>query len=233
MFLEKMKLQELLQGQKEAFNKADAVVAAVEKAGRDFTSAEKTEYEGHMASARAFTPVIHKKQVQNTISQMMDGKGALIIDGGRRAELPNERMFSEDYRAAFYDYVSSNGQKQSAALYEGSGSAGGFTVPVTVEGQVVPLAPTDMGVRAIASVIPTAMDLKIPRATTISTAAGKAEGTGSGANVFTESEPVLDQFTLSAFMAGVLHQISWELAQDVPSFQSFAVGDNAVGSATL
>ena len=28
-----------------------------------------------------------------------------------------------------------------------------------------------------------------------------------------------------AFMAGILHQISWELAQDVPSFQQFAVGD--------
>ena len=87
------------------------------------------------------------------------------------------------------------------------------------------LAPTDMGVRAIASVIPTAMDIKIPRATTISTAVGKAEGTGSGSNLFAESEPTLDQFTLSAFMAGVLHQISWELAQDVPSFQQFAVGD--------
>jgi HK97 family phage major capsid protein len=96
---------------------------------------------------------------------------------------------------------------------------------VVVEGQVVPLAPIDMGVRAIASVIPTNMDIKIPRATTISTAAGKAEGTGSGSNLFTESEPTLDQFTLSAFMAGVLHQISWELAQDVPSFQQFAVGD--------
>jgi HK97 family phage major capsid protein len=35
----------------------------------------------------------------------------------------------------------------------------------------------------------------------------------------------LDQFTLSAFMAGLSHTISWELAQDVPSFQQFAVGD--------
>jgi HK97 family phage major capsid protein len=82
-----------------------------------------------------------------------------------------------------------------------------------------------MGVREIATVIPTAMDIKIPRATTISTAAAKAEGVGDGLNVFTESDPVLDQFTLSAFMAGLTHEISWELAQDVPSFQQFAVGD--------
>jgi HK97 family phage major capsid protein len=69
------------------------------------------------------------------------------------------------------------------------------------------------------------MDLKIPRATTISTATAKAEGDGTGTNVFTESEPTLDQVTLSAYMAGVLHQISWELAQDVPSFRAFAVSD--------
>jgi HK97 family phage major capsid protein len=225
MSLANMSLQELMQGAKAALVKADAVVAVAEKAGRDFTTAERTEYESHMAASRAFQPEIHKRNVQNTIYNMFDGKGQLLIDGGRRAELPGQRIFSEDYRAAFYDYVSSNGEKQQAALYEGSGSAGGFTVPVTVEGQVVPLAPPDTGVRSIATVIPTAMDIKVPRATTISTSTAKAEGDGTGTNLFQESEPVLDQFTLSAFMAGVLHQISWELAQDVPSFQQFAVGD--------
>jgi HK97 family phage major capsid protein len=69
------------------------------------------------------------------------------------------------------------------------------------------------------------MDIKIPVATAISTATAKSEGDGTGSNLFTESEPTLAQITLSAFMAGVLHQISWELAQDVPAFQEFAVGD--------
>ena len=81
-----------------------------------------------------------------------------------------------------------------------------------------------MGVRAIASVIPTAMDIKVPRAISFSTAALKVES-GSSVNTFTESDPTLDQFTLSAFMSGVTHTISWELAQDVPSFQQFAVSD--------
>jgi HK97 family phage major capsid protein len=82
-----------------------------------------------------------------------------------------------------------------------------------------------MGVREVATVIPTVSDIKVPRATTISAAAAKAEGIGNGANLFLESDPILDQFTLSAFMAGLTHTISWELVQDVPSFQSFAVGD--------
>jgi HK97 family phage major capsid protein len=95
---------------------------------------------------------------------------------------------------------------------------------VTVDQQIVPLAPTDRGVRSIATVIPTSHDIKIPRATTISTAAAKAES-GASTNLFTESEPVLDQFTLSAFMSGLTHIVSWELMEDVPSFQTFAIGD--------
>jgi HK97 family phage major capsid protein len=221
-----MKFSELMQQQKHALNKADSIVQAAMSAGRDLTATEQLDYDTSMAAYKAIAPEVNRLRAKNTIRNMVGPNGAIIIDGGRRTEInPGERMLSEDYRTAFFDYVASNGQKVGAALYEGSGSAGGYTVPLTVEGQVVPLAPSDMGVRAIASVIPTAMDIKIPRATAISTAAGKAEGTGNGSNVFTESEPTLDQFTLSAFMAGVLHQISWELAQDVPSFQSFAVSD--------
>jgi HK97 family phage major capsid protein len=141
------------------------------------------------------------------------------------ARTPALTHLSADYTSAFREYVSSNGQKQQAALYEGAGSSGGFAVPVIVEGQVVPLAPTDTGVRSIASVIATSSDVKIPVATTISTASGKLEGDGTGSNLFQESEPTLAQFTLSAYMMGVLHQISWELAQDVPSFQAFAISD--------
>ena len=212
---------------------------------RDMTAAENTAYNAKAGRALCLEEHIREVRGANTLvtglggdfTKLLSGsnfdgameRGATLIDGSPR----QKHVLSMDYRAAFTEYMPSNGTKISAALYEGSNPAGGFIVPVVVEGQVVPLAPTDMGVRAIASVIPTAMDIKIPRATTISTAAGKAEGTGNGANLFTESEPVLDQFTLSAFMAGVLHQISWELAQDVPSFQQFAVGDMLLGSATL
>src|SRR5579862_5597874 len=99
-----------------------------------------------------------------------------------------------------------------------------WAVPVVVDGQVVPLAPTEMGVRTIAKVIPTAMDIRVPRATAFSTAAPKAES-GSADNFFAESDPTLDQFTLSAYMSGVTHTCSWELLQDVPTFQQFAITD--------
>ncbi|MDR5729805.1 MAG: phage major capsid protein [Terriglobia bacterium] len=216
---------ELKKQQRYALQKAEAVMHTAEEAGRDMTASEQLEYETHMAAYEAITPKVKDWEAQNSIRKLMGPTGAILIDGGRRVEIPGQRVLSEGYKAAFFDYVSSNGQKLNAALYEGSGSAGGFIVPVTVEGQVVPLAPTDRGVREIATIIPTAMDMKLPRQITISTAAGKSEGDGTGANLFTESEPSLEQFELSAFMAGLQHVISWELAQDVPAFQQFAVGD--------
>ena len=233
-----MTLQELKQSYQQHTHAAEGIflTAATEK--RDYTASESRDYEQHMDRAKEMHEQIKALESKNTILSMIGPGGvpmwvhdpeAKAPTGGPVAHSPFVRgsgpQLSSDYREAFHAYLGSNGTKMSAALYEGSNPAGGFIVPVVVEGQVVPLAPTDMGVRSIATVLPTAWDLKIPRATTISTAAGKAEGTGSGVNVFTESEPVLDQFTLSAFMAGILHQISWELAQDVPSFQQFAMGD--------
>jgi HK97 family phage major capsid protein len=132
---------------------------------------------------------------------------------------------SAEYVQAFSEWLGSRGANtMNAALYEGSGSAGGFTVPSVVDGQIVPLAPQDFGVRKLATVMPTAYDIKIPRATTISTAAAKAES-GASTNLFASSDFALDQFTLSAFMAGLQHVVSWELLADVPAFQAFCVSD--------
>jgi HK97 family phage major capsid protein len=237
-----MTLHEMKLNQKEALEKANAIIAAAETAGRGITEAEQASYNTEMDNFRGFSAAVSAREEQNTILSLFknglpiwetggagaNGSGLPAPRAGQaapaRPDSPVKRL-TADYCEAFGEYLSSNGHKVSAALYEGSNPAGGFAVPVVVDGQVVALAPTDMGVRAIASVIPTAMDIRIPRATAISTATAKAEGTGNGSNVFTESEPTLDQFTLSAFMAGVLHQISWELAQDVPSFQQFAMAD--------
>ena len=134
------------------------------------------------------------------------------------------RHLSAEYADSFYDWIGSRGARESAALYEGSGPAGGFVVPSVVDQQIVPLAPGDMGVRSIATVVPTSMDIRVPRQITFSTAAAKAES-GAASNSFTESEPTLDQFPLSAFMAGLTHICSWELLEDVPSFSAFALGD--------
>lgn len=176
----------------------------------------------------------------NSIRRMQGPGGTLFTDNGPR---PNGgRVLGVEDARAFHRYVASGGRDIDAllidsaesfgggfalpspaafaALYEGSNAAGGYAVPITVDDQIVPLAAKEMSVRRIAQVIPTSMDIKVPTKSAFSTATAKAETSS-----FTESEPTLGQFTLSAFMAGVLQEISWELAQDVPAFQAFAVDD--------
>ena len=212
---------------------AESIIKVAEDAHRDLTPAEAMDVDTAMTAVRALAPQIKEWEGKNTLrGQMVNGMILPGTDGGRRfgAE-KQERHLTAEYANDFFTYVSSRGANIGAALYEGSAPAGGYVVPSIVDQQIVPLAPSDMGVRTIATVIPTTMDIRIPRHTVFSTSAAKAEGTGNGSNLFQESEPVLDQFTLSAFMAGLQHIISWELAQDVPSFQSFAVIDMLLAQA--
>ncbi len=209
-----------------ALNKAENIMNAADAANRKLTDSEQQEYDTAMTAVDALTPLIAKRQKQSTMQQFFTN-GQLVPAGGnlRHARTPDAPVvLSEDYYNDFHTWIGTRGQQVGAALYEGSGPAGGYTVPVIVSGEVIPLAPNEMGVRSIAQVVPTATDIKVPRAASFGTAAGKAESGGSD-NFFTESDPTLEQFTLSAFMAGIAHTCSWEILQDVPSFQQFAVTD--------
>src|SRR5581483_1102302 len=221
-----MNLMEVRQDRQHALDKADRILKAAESAKRVLTADESREIDNQMLVARTLETKIKSVQSKNTITDILqDGRyipAAGNLPKGLLGVAP--RVLSEEYFGDFYQWLASRGQRTSAALYEGAGSSGGYAVPVIVDGQVVPLAPTPMGVRAIATVIPTASDIKMPQQASFGTAAGKAESGGSD-NFFTESDPTLSQITLSAFMAGISHTISWELAQDVPTFQEFAVRD--------
>jgi HK97 family phage major capsid protein len=210
-------------------------------AARESASLGNTEmYAAHMTSVNNIQKEIAAIEGNNTIRQMQGPGGALLTDTG--AGPSGRRVLGTEYASALHAFVKSGGKVAdptimehfdpvgggfplptrgfSAALYEGSGAAGGYAVPITVSDQIVPLAPNEMAVRRIAQVIPTTMDIKIPAKQSFSTASAKAETSS-----FTESEPTLSQITLSAYMAGVLQEVSWELAQDVPAFQAFAVDD--------
>jgi HK97 family phage major capsid protein len=214
-----MQLQEMLRQRSFALNKAEAIVRAAESEHRQLSDSELMEHDTALAAVASLNPQIAKIEKQNTIRQhLVDGRLITAPGNLRQPRTPGAPVvLSEDYLNDFYTWIASRGQQIGAALYEGTGSAGGYVVPVTVDGRIVPLAPVEMGVRTVCTVIPTAMDIKIPQAASFGTAAGKAES-GAADNFFQESDPTLSQFTLSAFMAGITHTVSWEIAQDVPSF---------------
>lgn len=216
-----------------ALNKAESIIKAAESANRQLTEMEEQEYNTAMAAVEKLSPQIAKMERQSTLrahavnGMLIPGNPNLArrssgTIGAAHTDVPVS--FSEDYFNAFHDWIASGGQNMSAALYEGSSPSGGYAVPVIVDGQIVPLAPQEMGVRRLAKVIPTSSDIKIPVGTAFGTAAVKAES-GAADNFFTETDPTLSQFTLSAYMAGGLRTASWELLQDVPLFQEFAVTD--------
>jgi HK97 family phage major capsid protein len=218
-----MNIFELRKQREHALAKADSIVKAAETAGRSLTEAESMDIDLNMKAVSVLNSQIKPIEKNNTISKMLQGTGGnsvLLIDGGRRYQATKKVVFGADYTDAFYRMIQTGGREVSAALYEGSEGAGGYAVPITVDDQIVPLAPNEMSVRQLAMVIPTQMDIKVPQKGSFGVANAKAEN-----SAFTEVDPTLSQFTLSAYMAGIQETISWELAQDVPNFQAFCVDD--------
>lgn len=126
--------------------------------------------------------------------------------------------------------------KTLAATYEGpggdSGAAGGYAVSIPTSDLIVPLALPDLGIFDASMIVPTETDIKIPQQASFGTSALKAESTGTIAT-FGGTDPTLEQTTLSAFMVGAARIASWELLQDVKSFQQFVVEDLIRGQRIL
>jgi HK97 family phage major capsid protein len=232
-------LSDFLKERAELLGRADAITSSVERAGRPMTTQEGREVDDALAGVSVLNKKIQGIQSNNSITRMSGPNGRFLMDTAPNGERLRPRAFSHEYASDLLAHIQSNGRKTSdslldqadsvggyplvqlgAALYEGSSPAGGYAVPIVVDDQIVPLAPKEMAVRRLASIIPTTSDVKFPVKASFGTASAKAETSS-----FTESELTLGQFTLSAFMAGILEEISWELAQDVPAFQAVAVDD--------
>ena len=216
-------LFELKQEKHALMTNMEAIIANAERGNRPLSVSDSEEIDRCVAKADELNGKIALIESRNTMSRLVNSDG-MILPGVGSAAASRPNVLSPAYARDFFAWMQSGGEKASAALYEGQGSAGGFAVPVTVDGTIVPLAPKETGIRKIATVIPTTNDLRIPRQTAASVATFKAESDAT-ANSFTETGPTLDQFTLSAFMAGAFVKMSFELAQDVSAFEAFAVSD--------
>jgi HK97 family phage major capsid protein len=220
---------ELRKAHTHALNKAETIITLAENAKRPLTTEEQSDVDQCLMTTKVLGPQINAIKAKNTLSSLVDRHGsAALLTGDPNGSVAGmkgpQHVLSADYSESFFSYVASGGKEISAALYEGAGSSGGYVVPIVVNDQIVPLAPNEMAVRQLSTIIPTTSDVKIPTQLTFATAALKAES-GATTNSFAESDPTLGQFTLSAYMAGIVNTISWELAQDVPTFQAFAVTD--------
>jgi HK97 family phage major capsid protein len=145
------------------------------------------------------------------LSSGSDGLGGFYVPGSEQftgQRLPNGRP--------------------SAATYEGtdggSGAAGGYAVSIPTVQLIVPLGMPDLGIFDASMVLPTSTDIKIPQQASFGTSAIKSESTGTVAT-FGGSDPSLQQTELRSYMIGAARVVSWELLQDVESFNAFVTDD--------
>jgi HK97 family phage major capsid protein len=221
------------QERKVLLDRAESRIRAAEASGRALTSMESLDVDNDMRAVGLLNSKIEGAEKANTITRAFPSfkkYGHILTDGASASHLAKypQRVFTEEYFGDFHKMLRSRGAQISAAMEEGIDDLGGYAVPIVVDDQIVPLAPQEMAIRRISSVIPTASDIKIPQKASFSVAALKAETA-----TFASTPPTLAQFTLSAFMVGQQNSLSWELAQDVPTFQSFLVDDMVLAQQML
>ena len=156
------------------------------------TEAENTNYNTAMAEYRSLGTTVKAREEQNTIHSAFGP--APVIEGRRGVEVPSFNSFlSAEYRRDFAAFLKTGVVTEalqagfdpigkgfkfaaiSAANYEGGATSGAplfQTAPV--DQNVIALAPPEMGIQKLATVIPTTMDLPMSRKKAHGTAAAKA-----------------------------------------------------------
>lgn len=247
-----MKLQDLYKQRAESLTKADSILRAAEETNRQLTTSEQESVDATTKDLDALNAQIASAEKVNSIRSMVNN-GQMLTDGpARKARKGLPAWQCIEYRDAVETFLESRGTivpdafklgydgsgfvfpALRGANYEGGANNGAIVYQTApVDTQVIPLAPIELGVESIARKVPTSMDIPMSRKKQHGVANMKAEGDGTGSNVFTGTSPQLEKFTLSAYMLGHPEDISWELAQDVGMFQSFLQDDIGYSCAVL
>ncbi len=220
-----MTLEQLQEKHTHALNAAESIISAHEKLKTPLTPYAKQNLDRHIKEAGDLLEKITAAKATPTGTRSTEEARAFFakqprlpnierVQHGSGREVMIPERFSRDYLEAFRAWHS--GGVLTASLQEGVSMFGGYAVPVTVDGNVVPLSPQNSTIRRLSRVIATEADLRVPQVTVRAGVTAKSE-----TSAFTVAAPVLGQFTLSAFMAGVEIETALEFFQDVRGFNSF------------
>ncbi len=204
---------------------AERFIANIERQKRPPTTEENNIINGRMMTANRLKDEIAKAEaaqiahIKELRAQIPAAPLHVTRPGSGEPLVP--KKFLAEYSADFYEYLKSFGkQKMSASLQESVDAAGGYAAPITVDDQIVPLAPQDLAVRRLATVISTKSDRLIPQKSSFGSAALRTE-----TSAFAGTVPALSQISLGAYMAGTFAACSLEILQDVPEFEAFVLDD--------
>jgi HK97 family phage major capsid protein len=233
-------LTELKESRAREITKAENILNAAERQKRNMTLDEKGMFDGSLnAVNRIDADIAAKEKTERPrITTPEEARAALakhahisripavamraLTEGfgmGKETIVTGKTKLSSSYRNNFYKALTGD-PTAKAALYEAVQTSGGYAVPITVDEQIVPLAPQDLAVRRLATVVSTDSDVLVPQKATFSLSALVPETLA-----FPNSAPSLGQFTLSAFMSGVALQTTLQLLEDIPTWEKFVVND--------
>jgi HK97 family phage major capsid protein len=218
-------LLELKKQHADTLAKAEGFIAAIERQKRPLSTAENTIVNGHMMHANRLKAEIAKAEDAQVakvkaLRALIPAAPLHVMRPGSGEQLVPKKFLAE-YASDFYSYLKSFGkEKMSASLGEAVDAAGGYAAPITVDDQIVPLAPQDLAVRRLSTVISTKSDRLIPQKSSFGSAALRTE-----TSAFAGSVPALSQISLGAHMAGTFAACSLEILQDVPEFEAFVLDD--------
>lgn len=223
-----MNTQELNKRKRDLLASQEATLNSAQEAKRKLTDAENNSFNDATAEIADIDQTLqHMEAIAKGKASLTQATSQIVIPSVSDSAI--KKAFSNEYHEAFYNQFKNAGRGiYNTALGEGGTTDGGYLVPITVDGTIVPLAPQETALRQLAKVIPTTNDIKLPAQGAKTIAAAKAESR-TGDNAFGGTAPSFTQVTLSAFMAGAIVPVTIELAQDIPALQEFLNQDISDG----
>jgi HK97 family phage major capsid protein len=213
----------------ELLDQQTLVLNQAQEAHRKLTDVEEANFTNATAEITSIdTTLARMAQIAKSKAEVAAPTSDLFVAQAAKTT-KGKQTFSRENHDAFWGSIKDR-KFTMGALNEGTASEGGFTVPIVVEDQIVPLAPLESSMRKLALVVVTESDIKFPLQATRTAAAQKTES-GDTSYSFGGTNPSFGQFTLTAYTNGVNVPVSIELAADVSALAPFVTMDLGRGIA--
>jgi HK97 family phage major capsid protein len=202
-----MTTRELLAAKAAAKGKAEAILNLVTAASRKMTESENTEFDACTTEVARVDDLLAKQNIVASWSQQPVVRPAV---GGRQN--PSELAATAEYKDAFYAYARKGNAAAPeflAALGEGSGGAGGYLVPVTLDNAIQQKAALQSAMRQVSRVISTTSDRNFALESDLAVADWTAEAAS-----IPETTPSFDRVTLKAYKIAAVAKVDSELLYD-------------------
>jgi HK97 family phage major capsid protein len=201
-----MTARELMAAKAAAKAKAEVILNLVASASRKMTDTEQKDFDASAAEVARIEDLLAK---QSLVASWGGTSKPTVIS--QQSE-PTGITATAEYKDAFYAFARRGNTARPeilAALGEGSGAAGGYLVPVSLDNAIQQKAALQAAMRRVSRVIQTTSDRNFALEGDLSVAAWTVE-----ADSIPETTPTFDRVTLKAYKIAAVAKVDAELLYD-------------------